>query len=73
MKNRNELMTVDQLHKILSDAIKNGDGDKFIFVNEYFVGNDDSYTKDNHSIYLPEVHVQDVEEYVDNTGDDILN
>ena len=76
MKNRNELMTVNQLHAILINAIKNGDGDKFIAVNEYFVGSEPEeghYEKDNHSIYLPEMHVQDVIDYVDQTGDDILN
>lgn len=68
MKNRNELITVNQLHKILSDVISNGGGNKFIQVNEYFVGSGEFGTcKDQ--VSLDAIHVQDVMEYGDDTGD----
>jgi hypothetical protein len=75
MKSRNELMTVKQLHEILTKCIENGHSEKYIQVNEYFVGYDidDEYQysvwKDQ--ISLPAMHVQDVIEYGEVTGDEI--
>lgn len=70
MNDRNDLMTVAKLHEIIEWCMANGDGDKFVQVNEYFVGSGRWHTHLD-KISLPEVHVQDVMDYGDRTGDRI--
>ncbi len=72
MKSRNELMTVNQLQSILNTQIEKGNGDKFIFVNEYYIENtNEPYGEGKDTIYFPDIHIQDVLEYIDETGDEI--
>jgi len=67
MENRKELITIQQMADFLDKEIKKGNGDKYIFVGEYFIGSE-TPNFDEH-LHTDAIHVQDVIEYGDNTGD----
>jgi len=75
MESRSELMTVSQLYEVLTKCVNNGYGDKFIQVNEYFVGyeeeDEEQFGIGEDQILLSAIHVQDIIEYGEETGDEI--
>jgi hypothetical protein len=67
MKSRKELMTIKEMFFYLEKEIKNGNGDAYIFVNEFFIGSGEPNFDEN--LYTDAVHVMDVLDYCDSTGD----
>jgi len=72
MNNKNELITVIQMYKLLEEQIKKGNSDKFVFVNEYYLGIT-IYDTEDKSVSFDGIHVQDVMDYEDKSGDKILD
>jgi len=73
MEKREELITVTKMRDILNKEIEKGHGDYYVFINEYFVGEGECYSDNFNTIGFEEIHVQDVIDYEDRTGDAIIS